>query len=97
MNKGINWNLRKKILERDNFICRKCKLEDNIGKQLKNWAKRSGKSRNMIIREAIKEWVLHHTIKTWPSSVLKFKGNPEIPPFENTRSELAPPKEDPFS
>jgi|SRR3989344_2672759 len=34
MNKGINWHLRKKILERDSFFCQKCYLEDKTGKLL---------------------------------------------------------------
>src|SRR3989344_7250414 len=34
MNKGINWHLRKKVLERDDFTCQKCKLENETGKLL---------------------------------------------------------------
>ena len=34
MNKGINWYLRKKVLERDDFTCQKCKLENETGKLL---------------------------------------------------------------
>ena len=34
MSKGVNWHLRKRVLERDQFFCQKCYLEDKTGKLL---------------------------------------------------------------
>jgi len=33
----------------------------------------------------------------WPDIVLKFKGEPDFPPFESARSQLVAPAEDPLS
>lgn len=72
-------------------------LEDALARQVMQYAKVLKKPRNMIIREAVKEWVIHHETKQWPKSILEFKGIKNIPAFESTRSELLPPKEDPFA
>lgn len=71
-------------------------LEDSLAKSLDNSVKKSGQSRNAIIREAIKEWLLHHEVKKWPASILNFKGIANAPTFESYRDDLLPPKEDPF-
>lgn len=72
-------------------------IEDSLGNYLNQYAKQIGKSRNALIREAVKEWVAHHGIKRWPTSVLKFSGIRGVPTFESYRDELLPPKEDPLS
>ena len=72
-------------------------IEDSLGNYLNQYAKQIGKSRNSLIREAVKEWVVHHGIKQWPTSVLEFSGIGDAPTFESYRDELLPPKEDPFA
>ncbi|OGV28234.1 MAG: hypothetical protein A3F18_06065 [Legionellales bacterium RIFCSPHIGHO2_12_FULL_37_14] len=72
-------------------------MEDSLGKYLNQLTKQFGKSRNAIIREAIKEWIENHGIKKWPSSVVKFKGIESVPTFESYRNDVLPPKEDPFA
>lgn len=71
-------------------------IEDSLAKELNISSKKTGKPRNAIVREAIKEWIKHHQKKSWPETVLKFKGVPDIPSFESTRDELSPPSEDPL-
>jgi len=71
-------------------------LENNLGDQIKAQAKTLGKSRNAIIREAIREWLMHHKARKWSPIVRNFKGVPEFTRFESYRSELTEPKEDPF-
>ncbi len=71
-------------------------LEDELSKKVRAQAKLLGKSRNAIIREAISEWLARRKTKHWPAAVLNFKGDPDFPRFESYRSELLPPKEDPF-
>ncbi len=71
-------------------------LEDPLAAQLDKIAKQTGKSRNMLIREAVRDWVTHHHAKQWPKSILNFKGCKDMPPFESIRNELLPAKEDPF-
>ena len=72
-------------------------LEDSLGKQLNQYTKLIGKSRNAIIREAVKEWINLHGVKEWPSSILKFKGIDDTVSFESHRNDLLPPKEDPLA
>lgn len=71
-------------------------LEDALVKYLNQYAKKIGKSRNAIVREAIKEWVVQHGIKQWPKSILDFTGVKDIISFESYRANLLPPMEDPF-
>lgn len=71
-------------------------LEDSVAEQLKAYSLQTGQPRNAIIREAVREWIAHHQIKTWPESVLAFKGCSEFPSFESTRDELKQPPEDPL-
>ncbi len=71
-------------------------LENSLAKELKECTRIAGKSRNMIIREAIKEWIKNHQTKQWPKSILNYKGHPNMEPFESARKDLLPPQEDPF-
>ena len=71
-------------------------LEDSLADSLNHYVKDSGQSRNAIIREAVQEYIITHQVKKWPDSVLKYKGTKDIAPFESSRDELLPPKEDPL-
>lgn len=72
-------------------------LEDYLGKEITKQATVLGKSRNTIIREAIKDWLTHHEEHEWPACIQTFQGCEESKPFESYRNELTPPKEDPFA
>ncbi len=71
-------------------------LEDSLAKSLNSHVKETGQSRNAIIREAVKDYIISHQVTKWPDSVLKYKGTKNIESFESHRDELTPPKEDPF-
>jgi len=71
-------------------------LEDSLAKSLDQSAKQLGSSRNALIREAIKEWILHHEVREWPTAILKFQGIKDAPNFESYRDDLLPPSEDPL-
>jgi hypothetical protein len=71
-------------------------LEDTLAQSLNYFVKETGQSRNAIIREAVKEYIIAHQEQKWPDSVLKYKGTKGITPFESHRDDLLPPKEDPF-
>lgn len=68
-------------------------MEDSLGNYLNQCAKQTGKTRNALIREAVKEWVAHHGIKQWPISILKFSGIGEATPFESYRDEFTSQRE----
>lgn len=72
-------------------------LEDELGQKINSFAKLLGKSRNAIIREAIKAWVNNHAKNEWPASVLKFSGTKKFPDFEQYREDLSDAKEDPLA
>jgi len=69
-------------------------LEETLAKSLNQCVKQTGASRNAIIREAINEWILHHQVKHWPTSILNFKGVAKTPSFESFRDELTPPSDE---
>ncbi|MES2614250.1 MAG: ribbon-helix-helix domain-containing protein [Bdellovibrionota bacterium] len=72
-------------------------LEDSLGHNLDNISKEIGKSRNFIIREAIKEWLENHSqTNHWPELILNFKGVPDFPAFESYRNELIDPHDEAF-
>lgn len=72
-------------------------IEDSLAMELKEYIKHTGKQRNTIIREAIKEWLSHHQTTQWPASIKKFNGIPDAPAFESTRQELSDTDEDPLA
>lgn len=72
-------------------------LEDSLAESLTEQAKTLGESRNGLIRLAIREWLSTHQPSHWPHSVRSFTGVPGFSAFEDARSELISPKEDPFA
>ena len=71
-------------------------IEDQLARQLNEVVESTGKSRNAVIREAVKSWIEHYDRTSWPLSVREFEGIEDFPAFEDSREDLEPPKEDPF-
>jgi hypothetical protein len=71
-------------------------LDDDTARRLEAMARSTGTPRNAIVREAIAAW-LERAGHSWPPLVLEFEGDPEVAPFEASRSEFRPPVEDPFA
>lgn len=71
-------------------------IEDKLADEISHIATSTGKSRNLVIREAIKEYVADHSVKPWPESVQSFKGVKSFPDVKTLRKGLKEPKEDPF-
>lgn len=69
-------------------------VEDKLGKEINQMAKALGKSRNAVIREALKEWVIHHGRHEWPNIVKNYAGVKDFPNFEEYRNELKEKKEE---
>ena len=63
-------------------------VEDDLGREINQMAQLLGKSRNAIIREALKEWVDHHASREWPAIVKNYAGIKDFPRFEDYRNEL---------
>lgn len=63
-------------------------LDDELGSLLTREVKQTGRSRNALIREALKEWFLHHKDRQWPETIMNFTGIQDFPSFESYRDEL---------
>lgn len=72
-------------------------LDDETGQLLNKVAKKSGKSRNALIRQAVREWLKRQGKPQWPEEVLAFKGMADMPLFETSRDRLRPPVADPLA
>ena len=72
-------------------------LDDETGRSLNQLAELSGESRNALIRKAISEWIAKQARPAWPQTILDWRGIPDFPAFESSRSELKPASEDPFA
>ena len=71
-------------------------LEDYLAKQLELHAKKFHKKRNSIVREAIKEWLVKHSERRWPSSIMQFKGIKDFPDMEEIRHNIIEPNKNLF-
>ena len=72
-------------------------LDDKTGLQLNQLAKRSGESRNALIRQALSDWLNKHDKPHWPDEVLAFQGMAGMPRFEAGRARLKQPTADPLA
>ena len=72
-------------------------LDDETGQLLNKVAKKSGKSRNALVRQAVREWLKQQGKPQWPEEVLAFKGMADMPLFEASRDRLRPPVADPLA
>lgn len=71
-------------------------LEAPLAKKAQHYAEKMGMTRNALIREAMKVWILQHEASSWPESVLNFQGVADFPSFEEGRDDFLAPIEDPF-
>ena len=74
-------------------------INDELAKQLDMVALTTHKKRNTLIQEAIFNLVKDHRGKTWPESILNFKGIKDLSDwdgFEQYRKELKEPNSDIF-
>jgi len=65
-------------------------LEDALAERLNRTAKESGKARNALIREALREWLDRRRPREWPPEVMDFQGIPGIARFERGRERSVP-------
>jgi predicted transcriptional regulator len=68
-------------------------LDDALADSLNRLAKERGKSRNAVIKEALKDWLAQRRSAEWPALVATFQGMRGAPRFEQSRKTLKPPRE----
>lgn len=62
-------------------------VEDDLARQIEQYAKTMGQTCNTIIQDALKAWAVRYIPKPWPKSIMEFQGHPDAPCFESTRDE----------
>jgi len=71
-------------------------VDDVTAERLKRLARKTGATRNALVRKAIAVYLDRGTSE-WPTLVSEYEGDESIHPFENARTELAVPVGDPFA
>lgn len=69
-------------------------IEPELEMKLDAFCKKTGKKRNTLVREALREFLDKRVSQDWPESVLKFKPDISLPPFEACRDELPAQRDD---
>lgn len=73
-------------------------IDEELALELSRVVKRSGKSRNALVNEALRQYLEGQNKSRWPQSVMSIAGTDKKgTPFESFRKELGKPKEDPFA
>lgn len=72
-------------------------LDETTGKRLTRAATRARKSRNAVIREAVRSWLERVDTPAWPDVVMRYEGADAGEAFESYRSRLRPPPSDPLA
>lgn len=71
-------------------------LEEPLYKQLSSFSKSMHVSKNLIIRNALKEWLQSHAKKNWPKGFFNMEACADFPSAEELRKGLKEPPEDPL-
>jgi Ribbon-helix-helix protein, copG family len=71
-------------------------IPDDLAQKLNTIAHIKHISRNLIVREALEEWMEAHTTQQWPTGFFDFRSVEEVPDFTSYRAELTQPKEEIF-
>jgi hypothetical protein len=71
-------------------------IDDATAERLKRLARKTGATRNALVRKAIAVYLDRGTSE-WPALVANYEGDESLRPFEEARRELAVPIDDPFA
>jgi hypothetical protein len=71
-------------------------IDDATAERLKRLARKTGATRNALVRKAIAVYLDRGTAE-WPAIVSEYEGDASLRPFEDARGELAAPMDDPFA
>lgn len=72
-------------------------VNKKTGERITKIAKKSKRSRNSIVTEALEEWLDSHTSSQWPDHFFDFDPIDNVPDFKATRKELKDIPEDPLT
>lgn len=73
-------------------------IDDSMARKLESLAKKSRKTRNALINEALRHFLEHNRRSKWPQAVIELAGSAkDLEPFEKFRSDLTQVPEDPLA
>ena len=72
-------------------------VEPDLEQKIEDLCKRTGRKRNAIVREALREYVDKCSPQDWPDDVFNFKPNSKLTRFESLRAELLADRDDIFA
>lgn len=73
-------------------------IDTGLAEDLATAVKKSGKKRNALINEALREFLRRKAPRNWPKEVSSLAGAvKDLKPFEEYRRELGPADEDPLA
>jgi predicted transcriptional regulator len=71
-------------------------IDEPTAEALARAVRESGKTRNRLIRDAIRQWLASAERREWPAAVRDFRGEGRVARFEDHRADLREPL-DPFA
>lgn len=72
-------------------------VEPDLERKIEDLCKKTGRKRNAIVREALKEFVEKHSSESWPESVFDFKPSSKLTRFESLRADFLAEREEVFA
>jgi metal-responsive CopG/Arc/MetJ family transcriptional regulator len=69
-------------------------IEDELVENLEYIAQKQGKTRNALIREAVRNYISNQKSYKWSEIIMSFQGVDEGITFESYRDELLPPDDE---
>jgi len=61
-------------------------LDDRLAAALKRQAARTGRTRNALVTEAVRQWLERAQRSEWPAELTDFEPFEDLEPFESHRS-----------
>jgi hypothetical protein len=71
-------------------------VEPELQDKLDALCKKTGRKRNALVREALRDYVEKQAVSAWPPSFFDFKADQSFPRFESLRDDLAPDRDNIF-
>lgn len=72
-------------------------VEPELEEKIEAVCKKTGRKRNTIVREALREYVEKLASQEWPDDVFRFKPDAELSRFESLRENMYQQRDDIFA
>lgn len=72
-------------------------VEPELEQKIEAVCKRTGRKRNTIVREALREYIEKLSLQAWPDDVFRFKPDARLSRFESLRDNMPQQRDDIFA